>query len=507
MATHPNNNNNEHKHKNTPFVVSKKQVEIIKPSKQTPSQILSFSSIDNDQVLELICQTLYVYPSNPPPHHHLQSNSNPVTVIKDAISKVLVHFYPLAGKLKRDSRDRRLYLTCNGDGVPFSEATVDCDLASVNYLDGVDVEIARNFIFDVELKSEIGYHPLMFQVTKFSCGGFTIGMGLSHSVCDGFGAAQFFTAMAELASGKTEPSVKPVWERERLEVSKATNTNTNTNTTNHDVQLPFKFDVDELAKSPYLPTNEIVHQCFNVTSESIKKLKESLVKEFASASASASLVKECESPVKECESESKSESQVKLSFTTIEALGAYIWRSRFRALKLNPDGKTSFFLATGIRNRLNPPLPKGYYGNAFVSSTSTLPGKDLNEVKLSETAKLIKESKRASCSESYIWSELKNREKLIELNVKIEGGNGANMVLTDWRQLGLMEEVDFGWGGAVNIIPVPWEMFGYVDLCFLIPPCNLDASMKGGVRVLVSLPKDAMPKFKEEMDALRSGTI
>ncbi|XP_065880976.1 inactive tetrahydroanabasine acetyltransferase pauper allele-like [Euphorbia lathyris] len=403
MATHHNNNNNENK--TIPFVVSRKEVVLVKPSKQTPSQVLTFSSIDNDLALELICQTLYVYQGNNP--HHQPSN-DPASLIKDAISKVLVYYYPLAGKLRRDVKDGRLYLTCNGDGVPFLEASVN---------------------------------------------------------------SQFFTAMAELASGKIEPTVKPVWERDRLVVSK-------TDQIQHpdDVQLPFKFNFDELAKSPYLPTSEIVHQCFNVNSEAIKHLKQKLVKV----------------------SESKN---LKLSFTTIEALGAYIWRSRFRALKLNPDGKTSFFLATGIRKHMKPPLPDGYYGNAFVSSTTVLIGKDLNEMKLCETAKLIKESKKIACTEKYIWSELEKREKLMEMNIKIEG-NGAAMVLTDWRQLGLLEEVDFGWKGAVNIIPVPWEMFGYVDLCFFMPPCNLDTSMKGGVRVLVSLPKAAMSKFKEEMDAL-----
>ena len=61
------------------------------------------------------------------------------------------------------------------------------------------------------------YDPLALQVTKFACGGITIGMAHSHSVADGVGAAQLFRAMIELASGKTpQPSVIPVWERERL---------------------------------------------------------------------------------------------------------------------------------------------------------------------------------------------------------------------------------------------------------------------------------------------------
>jgi len=42
---------------------------------------------------------------------------------------------------------------------------------------------------------------------------------LLHSVCDGVGACQFLKAIMEFARGKTEPSVKPVWERDRLKGS------------------------------------------------------------------------------------------------------------------------------------------------------------------------------------------------------------------------------------------------------------------------------------------------
>ncbi|KAJ9167485.1 hypothetical protein P3X46_022135 [Hevea brasiliensis] len=471
MATH---------HNNMPFLLERKDVELVKPAKPTPFEVLSFSSIDNDRNLELLCQSIYVYQAKPilsngNAHHRdgiaskfncKGADSDPACVIKDAISNVLVQYYPLAGKLKRNS-DGRLNITCSGDGVPFLEATANCQLSSLHYLDGIDVDIAKQFVFDFPSKIESGYYPLVFQVTKFSCGGFTIGMGLSHSVCDGFGASQFFRAMAEFASGKTEPTLKPVWERERL-VGKATQE-----------PLPPIVESAGLAKSPYLPTTDILHECFYVNSESIRRLKMNLMQEL------------------------RDENGVtKESFSTLEVLGAYIWRSRFRAFKLNPDGKTIFFLTMGIRQLLNPPLPSGYYGNAISSSTVDLMGRNLNEGPLSEAVKLIKESKKLASNSDYIWNRINIMETLIEKNIKIEAGSGAVMVLTDWRQLGLLEEVDFGWKAAVNIIPVPWNMFGYVDLCIFLPPSNLDSSMKGGVRVLISLPRAAMPKFKEEMDAL-----
>ncbi|OMO82954.1 Transferase [Corchorus capsularis] len=201
------------------FAVDRKEVVLVKPFKPTPSEVLSCSTIDNDPNLELICHSVFVYQAN---GDH-SPDKDPACIIEEALSKALVYYYPLAGKLKRQS-DGRLKITCNNnaddaDGVPFLVATAHCQLSSLNYLDGIDVETAKQFAFDFvdsESNDDLGYHPLVLQVTKFSCGGFTIAMSLSHSICDGFGASQFFRALVEIASGKSEPSVKPVWKRELL---------------------------------------------------------------------------------------------------------------------------------------------------------------------------------------------------------------------------------------------------------------------------------------------------
>lgn len=45
-------------------------------------------------------------------------------VMKEALSRVLVPFYPMAGRLKRDD-DGRIEIDCNGEGVLFVEAESD----------------------------------------------------------------------------------------------------------------------------------------------------------------------------------------------------------------------------------------------------------------------------------------------------------------------------------------------------------------------------------------------
>ncbi|KAK6921166.1 hypothetical protein RJ641_014844 [Dillenia turbinata] len=456
---------------NKPFLVDRKDIVFVKPSKTIPQEILLLSSIDNDPTSEYHGQTIQVYRSN-----DFESSRDPVCLIKEALSKVLVFYYPLAGKLKRFESDGRLRLCCNaGDGVPFLEAGANCKLSSLHYLEGIDISVAKHLVFDPPNCHTDGdgggnyYSPLLIQLTRFSCGGFTIGMSLSHSVCDGYGAAQFFGALTEVASGKSEPTVKPVWERHRLSAS-----------TPEEPVNPFG-DKDSLATSPHLPASDIVHEFFNVSSERIKRLKEALM--ITNGNADKVVSNE--------------------SYTSFEVLGAYLWRAKFRALEMNLDGYNVLSFTKSIRHHLTPPLPDGYYGNSFADSNVIMTGRDLTEGPLSRVVKMIKSNKSVSFNNESIMTLLRNKEWLVEQKVKSREARGAWTFLTDWRQLGLIGEVDFGWKASVNMIPLPFDCHGFIDLCILMNPCSLDFSMKGGARVFVSFPRACMAKFKEEIEVLR----
>ncbi|OMO82955.1 Transferase [Corchorus capsularis] len=440
---------------NIPFTMERKSIVLVKPSISTPSEVLSLSTLDNDPNMERIGHIIFTYQAN---ESYILANGNssndPACIIEEALSKLLVYYYPLAGKLKRGS-DGKLLINCNANGVPFSVTTADCKLSSLNYLDGIDFAIARQFVLDLRPSDfDHGCHPLMFQVTKFSCGGFTVAMGMAHSVFDGFGAAQIYRALTEIASKKiSEPSVRPVWQRERLMAKPAQEIVPETLLLDRNIAL---------ATSPYMLTMDIVHKYFNITAESIKRLK------------------------------MMSEDQNASSF---EVLGAYIWRSKCRALKLDPNGKTVLRLVVGIRQF----LPNGYYGNAFIYVNVIMTCRDLDEGPFPDVVKRIKESKRLASTEDYMRKAMSIMEKRRQLNSQPDGATGASMVLTDWRQ------TDFGWKSFVNMISLPWKMYGDVDLCILKPPSKLDHSMKGGVKALVSLPRASMAKFKEEMNVLNHG--
>jgi hypothetical protein len=54
------------------------------------------------------------------------------------------------------------------------------------------------------------------QVTQFACGGFVVGFRLSHAVADGPGAAQFMTAVGDIARGHSAPLRAPAWGRDAI---------------------------------------------------------------------------------------------------------------------------------------------------------------------------------------------------------------------------------------------------------------------------------------------------
>lgn len=87
---------------------------MVKPSEETPKHALWNANVDL-VVPSMHTPSVYFYRPNGAP------NFMDAKVLKQALSKALVPFYPMSGRLRRDD-DGRIEIDCNAEGVLFIEA-------------------------------------------------------------------------------------------------------------------------------------------------------------------------------------------------------------------------------------------------------------------------------------------------------------------------------------------------------------------------------------------------
>ncbi|XP_074267773.1 benzyl alcohol O-benzoyltransferase-like isoform X2 [Silene latifolia] len=185
------------------FKVMRQTPELIHPACSTPYESKELSDLDSTNELRLQAPLIMFYrnpTSNINPYFR---GSDPVKVIKDAIAKALVSYYPLAGRL-RETSEGKLVVKCNGEGVLFIEADADVTLDDFGHPLYPPFPCSDELLYDVPGSSDILHSPLLLiQVTRLKCGGFIFALRLNHTMADGVGLAQFLNAVTELA-GSTE---------------------------------------------------------------------------------------------------------------------------------------------------------------------------------------------------------------------------------------------------------------------------------------------------------------
>lgn len=137
--------------------ISVKESCIIRPAHETPKQPLWLSNLDLINA-RLHLGVVHFYEPNG------ATNFFDTRVLKQSLSRVLVPFYPVAGRLGRDPNGR-LEIRCNGEGVLFVEADADVEIGRLG-------EFVQNselglFVPKVDYSADISSYPLLLvQVTK-----------------------------------------------------------------------------------------------------------------------------------------------------------------------------------------------------------------------------------------------------------------------------------------------------------------------------------------------------
>ncbi|CAN1137527.1 Omega-hydroxypalmitate O-feruloyl transferase [Linum perenne] len=318
---------------------------LVAPAEPTTKGIYFLSNVDDEPT---IIRTLYCFKSSVKGNEH----EDACEVIKTALSNVLVHYYPLAGRMTFTGDGRRA-IDCTGEGVVFVEAEADCEMDKIVDLKKLDEGTRGKMVYDLHgAKTMMDYPPLMAQVTKFKCGGFVLGLAFSHFAADGMSAVEFVNSWGETARG-IPLSLPPYLDRTMLKAR------TPLKIEHHHQEYDSLPDKSSQVNGS-IPYEEVVYNFVQFNPGMIDKIKQEI------------------STGKKC--------------STFKALTAFVWRARTIALKMAHDQLTRVIVVVNARDKFEPPLPKGYFGNAIKFMPVTCMARELVNEPLSYAVGLIQDA-------------------------------------------------------------------------------------------------------------------
>nr|CAD1827823.1 unnamed protein product [Ananas comosus var. bracteatus] len=307
---------------------------MVVPSEETPKHKLWLSNLDIVATRGHV-PTLHVYQST------TDSTFFCVETVKAALARALAIYYPLAGKLAVDETGR-MEVHCTGEGALFVVAKSD-GYTIDDVTDVVPTVEMRRMFVPSAASSEPPCIVLMVQVTFLRCGGVILGVANHHGVADGRSAFQFIKTWSAVCRGLDAPPSSP----------------------------PPSFDRTILsARSPPSSVGAYEHPDDTVPNSS----------PAADASADAAPF------VVELLTLSKAQlDSLKLrygggnpsSISTFRAVATHAWRCACIARALRPGETTELQTIVTVCDRLKPPLPPHFFGNATVRVKVSAPAEEL----------------------------------------------------------------------------------------------------------------------------------
>ncbi|KAF2306767.1 hypothetical protein GH714_021241 [Hevea brasiliensis] len=137
------------------FKVHRREPELIAPAKPTPHEFKPLSDIDDQEGLRFHIPVIQFYRYDPS-----MQGRDPVMVIREALARTLVFYYPFAGRL-REGPKRKLIVECTGEGVLFIEAEADVALEQFGDALQPPFPCLEELLFDVPGSSGVLNCPLL----------------------------------------------------------------------------------------------------------------------------------------------------------------------------------------------------------------------------------------------------------------------------------------------------------------------------------------------------------
>ncbi|KAK4585654.1 hypothetical protein RGQ29_023060 [Quercus rubra] len=119
--------------------------------------------------------------------------------MKETMFDWLNEYYYTSGRLRR-LESGRPYIKCNDCGARFIEAR--CDKTIDEFLEMKDSSLQNLLVSQQVIGPELSFSPLvLIQVTRFKCGGMSLGLSWAHILGDAFSASEFINRWGQIVSG------------------------------------------------------------------------------------------------------------------------------------------------------------------------------------------------------------------------------------------------------------------------------------------------------------------
>ncbi|CAL5018281.1 unnamed protein product [Urochloa decumbens] len=349
----------------------------------------------------------------------------PAETIKNALSRALIPYFPIAGRAAIDAGDGELRISCTGEGVSFVSASANCSLDDVKLFHPPFSELLGELAVDYpDATCRRPSDPLLLmQVTEFSGGGFVVGTTWDHGIADGTGMAQFLQAVGDLARGLPQPTIFPVscgddgWLPE----------------------LPPSVTAVEKAMVALEPQG-FVYQDITVPWKVVNRVKA----EFAAGG---------HGDGKPC--------------TVFEAVIAVLWRCRARVVVPDADAPAPLVFAVNARRHVG--AKDGYFGNCVTSAVSVPRSGDVANGSIGDVVRLIRRAKEGIPGRFVGGTTVAGEEGSATEKPQLDVLFGYNaFFVSSWRNLGF-DVADFGGGRPARVMcPVALTS---VPNCVACLPC------------------------------------
>ncbi|KAK8550557.1 hypothetical protein V6N13_119075 [Hibiscus sabdariffa] len=412
---------------NAPTVRVTKTVSVL-PKSLPPQQIIHLSNLDRQCPLLMYMVLFY---KSAAAFQNLSLGSI-FSCLKSGLEETLSIWYPAAGRLSLDPSDGKLNLCCNNGGAILVEAVTSAKIIELGDLSEYK-EFFEHLVYKPDFHGNFSEMPLVVaQVTGFGCGGYSIGIGASHSLFDGPAAYDFLHAWASnsaiLKQKRGTEIYKPVHERGTLLVDGRglTKLPESGNSVTRVVAIDHLYELIKQAMAA--PTgnlhdvgkSNLVLKTFHLSGAMIESLKSKVLGERRSS----------------------------FSCSSFDLIAAHLWKARTKGLGVRKGTMVCLQFAVDIRNKMVPPLPKGFSGNAYVLASVALTAEELEAGSHEAIVEKIKEAKSSI-----------NKDYVIAYSQALDGSqgnlpplNGLTLV-SDWTRMPF-HKIDFLHGEAAYASPL-----------------------------------------------------